>query len=188
MTKPVRDRFDDVPRSTGRVGAHRAENPRMNRWAVLLWSVVAVLVLAIGGIFASMVIMGKVTLFPEAVPTIEPTPERTGVVDTSYTVLVLNATPEQGLDVDVRDTLLNNGWTAGAVFAGPAGSQDFPETTVYFVHAEDEEAAIGLARLIGGAAVAQSDVNADPSDPGQRQLTVVIGLDRAPAPAATPAS
>ena len=32
-----RDRFVDVP-ETVRVGAHRAENPRIRGWVVLLWA------------------------------------------------------------------------------------------------------------------------------------------------------
>ena len=45
------DRFDDVPDSLGRVGAHRAENPRMRAGAVLLWSAVATIILIVLGIF-----------------------------------------------------------------------------------------------------------------------------------------
>ena len=46
----------------------------MNGWVVLLWSFVAALVLIIGGIFGSLVVMGRISLFPEAVPTATPTP------------------------------------------------------------------------------------------------------------------
>lgn len=189
MSKPARDRFDDVPRTNGRVGAHRAEAPGMNGWIVLLWSFVAALVLIVAGVLVSLVFMGRINLFPEAVPTIEPSPERTGVVDTTYSVLVLNATPEEGLDVQLRDTLLNNGWSAGSVVYGDAGAQDFADTTVYYVSEADEPAAFGLAELIGGAETEQSDFYADPSNPEQKQLVVVIGLDRAttvPEPQETP--
>ncbi|GAA1138921.1 hypothetical protein GCM10009651_23660 [Microbacterium natoriense] len=72
VSKPTRDRFDDVPHSAGRVGAHRAEAPGMNGWVVLLWSFVAALVLIIAGIFGSLVVMGRITLFPEAVPSSTP--------------------------------------------------------------------------------------------------------------------
>ena len=47
MSKPSRDRFDDVPRSSGRVGAHRAEAPGMNGWVVLLWSFVLMMMIVV---------------------------------------------------------------------------------------------------------------------------------------------
>ncbi|MGM7699667.1 LytR C-terminal domain-containing protein [Microbacterium sp. A84] len=178
MPQLVKDRFDDVPRSSGRVGAHRAEAPGMNGWVVLLWSFVAALVIIVVGIFVALMLMGRITLFPGANSTGAPAPEVAGVVDTSYSVLVLNATPESGLDVQLRDTLLNNGWPADSVSYGEAGQQDFAETTVYYVAEADQLAAIGLADVIGGAQVSESDFYADPNDPEQKQLVVVIGLDR----------
>lgn len=156
----------------------------MNGWVVLLWSFVAALVLIIGGIFGSLVFMGRITLFPEAVPTATPTPVETGVVDTSYSVVILNATPDEGLDTQMRDTLINSGWAADVVFASDSTSQDFSTTTVYYIDDADELAAIGLANLIGGADVEQSDFYADQNTTDQKQLTIVIGLDRS---ASTPA-
>lgn len=163
----------------------------MNGWVVLLWSFVAALVLIIGGIFGSLVVMGRITLFPEAVPTAAPTPVETGVIDPKYSVLILNASPDDGLDDQMRDVLINNGWAADVVFATDSDSQDFTTTTVYYVADEDELAAIGLAGLIGGAAVEQSDFYADQNTTDQKQLTVVVGLDFATtepsAPEETPA-
>ncbi|MEV4737973.1 LytR C-terminal domain-containing protein [Microbacterium sp. LMX7-1.2] len=158
----------------------------MNGWIVLLWSFVAALVLIIGGIFGSLVVMGRITLFPEAVPTATPTPEETGVIDTSYSVLILNATADEGLDEQMRETLINNGWAADVVFASDSTSQDFTTTTVYYVADEDELAAIGLAGLIGGADVQQSDFYQAQTAEGQKQLTVVIGLDDSANPPASP--
>ncbi|MFT4157596.1 MAG: LytR C-terminal domain-containing protein [Microbacterium sp.] len=192
MSKPTRDRFDEVPRSTGRVGAHRAEAPGMNGWVVLLWSFVAALVLIIGGIFGSLVFMGRITLFPEAVPTATPTPVETGIVDTSYSVMILNATPEEDLGTQVRATLIDSGWPADIVYASDSTSDDFSTTTVYYVDDADELAAIGLANLIGGADVEQSDFYADQNTTEFKQLTIVVGLDRSTAAPAeteeTPAS
>lgn len=150
----------------------------MNGWVVLLWALVSALVIIIVGIFVSLMLMGRITLFSAAEPSGQPVPEMQGAVDTSYSVLVLNATPEEGLDAQLRDTLLNNGWSADAVSYGAAGQQDFSETTVYYVAEADELAAIGLAEVIGGAQVEQNDFYADPNDPEQKQLVVVIGLDR----------
>ncbi|MEV4775540.1 LytR C-terminal domain-containing protein [Microbacterium sp. LTA6] len=187
MPQPTRDRFDDVPRTSGRVGAHRAEAPGMNGWVVLLWSFVAALVLIIGGIFVALVMMGRITLFPEAEPSVAPTPVETGIVDTTYSVMILNATPEEGLATQMRETLLNSGWAADVVYATDSDSQDFPTTTVYYVADDDELAAIGLAGLLGGAEVQQSDVYAGLNETDQKQLAVVIGLDRSTTPPETPA-
>lgn len=150
----------------------------MNGWVVLLWSFVAALVLIVAGIFVALVLMGRINLFPAAEQSIAPTPEVTGVVDTTYSVLVLNATSEEGLDVDLRDTIINNGWAADAVSYGDAGQQDFADTTIYYVSETDELAAMGLADVIGGAELVQDDFYADPNNPEQKQLVVVIGADR----------
>lgn len=158
----------------------------MNGWVVLLWSFVAALVIIVVGIFVALTLMGRITLFPETGSSEAPAPEVTGVIDTSYSVLVLNATPESGLEAQVRETLLNSGWTADSVSSSPAGTQDFSQTTVYYVADDDQLAAIGLADAIGGALVEQSDYLSDPNDPEQKQLVVAIGLDRATA-AETPA-
>lgn len=164
----------------------------MNGWVVLLWSFVAALVLIIAGIFGSLVVMGRISLFPEAVPSSAPTPEETGVVDTTISVLILNGTPDEGLDTQMRDTLINSGWAADNVFAGDSSSQDFAATTVFYVNDVDELAAIGLANLLGGAAVQQSDYYSGQTEEGLTQFTVVIGLDRSTTapetPAETPAS
>lgn len=154
----------------------------MNGWIVLLWSAVAILVLAVCGIFGSMVAMGKITFGPEDTLGPSPTPTEVGVVDTTYGVLVLNATAADGLAATMRDTIVNAGWSAEAVLTGNADLTDFPETTVYYVNEADRLAALGLAEVIGGAKIAQSDAYAVGATDGPGQLTVVIGVDRAPAP------
>lgn len=158
----------------------------MNGWVVLLWSFVAALVLIIAGIFGSLVVMGRISLFPEAAPSAVPTPVETGVVDTTISVVILNGTPDEGLDTQMRETLINNGWPADTVFAGDSNSQDFAATTVFYVNEEDELAAIGLANLLGGAGVQQSDYYSGQTEDGQKQFTVVIGLDRSTSAPATP--
>ncbi|NYE19572.1 LytR C-terminal domain-containing protein [Microbacterium immunditiarum] len=190
-----RDRFDDLPEeSTGRVGAHRAENPRMRGWVVLLWALLATAVLMTVGIFGTLVAQGRIVLAPEPEPTVEPTPVVTPVVDTSFSVLVLNATPESGLATRTKDEIVAAGWAADAVTAGEAGADDFPETTVYYAFPADEAAAAGLADVIGGARVAMDATYQPPDDPNTpddesqtKQLVVVLGLDRV-APPETPAS
>ena len=115
------------------------------------------------------------------------------VVDTSYSVLILNATPETGLATQLKDQLIAAGWVPDTVLAGQAGTDDFPETTVYYATDADYAAALGLANVIGGAAVAQSDIYQPTDDPATevdegatKQLTIVIGLDRTAAGAPSP--
>jgi hypothetical protein len=171
-----RDRFDDLPEE-GRVGAHRAENPRMRGWVVLLWAALATIVLVAVGIFGTLLAAGRIELFPTPQPTVEPTVQVTPVLDTSYQVTILNATPEKGLATQMKDVVVAAGWPDGQVLPSDASADDFPETTVFYLAPEDQAAAAGLADVIGGARIEQSEVY-QPADPDIRQLTVVIGLDR----------
>jgi hypothetical protein len=174
----TRDRFDDLPVDAGRVGAHRAENPRMRGWVVLLWAALATVVLIALGIFGTLLLSGRIVLFPAPEPTVAPLPIVTPVVDTTYEVLVLNATPEQGLATQLKDIVVAAGWAEEMVLASEAGSTDFAETTIYYYLPTDEAAAAGLAETIGGAKLEQSDVYQPADDPEAKQLTIVIGLDR----------
>jgi hypothetical protein len=108
----------------------------------------------------------------------------TPVLDTTYSVLVLNATPVEGLSSQVADKIIAAGWKAGQVSAGAAGSDDFRTTTVFYPYPEDEAAAAGLANAIGGAAIQESADYLQGAD--QKQLTVVIGLDSVATPTPTP--
>lgn len=184
-TTHPKDRFDELPADTARVGAHRAENPRLRAGLLLFWSAVAVLVLIAVGILGTLLISGRLSLFPsgaDSAPAAEAPVEAAPVVDTSYPVLILNATAERGLANSIAETVIAAGWSTESVNAGEAGSQDFATTTIYYPSAEDEGAARGLAEVIGGANLELSDAYPGPVDadgnPGT-QLTVVVGLDRA---------
>lgn len=182
------DRFDDLPARRGRVGAHRAENPRLNGRAVLVWSALATVVLVTAGVFGSLVATGRIVLTTAETPTaavvqpVEPPAE----IDTSFYVLVLNATAQDGLAGAVRERVVAAGWSPDMVDAGDAGSDDFESTTVYYPFADAESAARGLAEAIGGAQVALSDAYQPLDDEATpdvdeslfRQLVVVVGLDR----------
>lgn len=175
------DRFDEVPANPGRVGAHRAENPRMRGGVMFLWAVAATLALVAVGVFSILVASGRIDLTPpEPTPTSTPEPAVTPVLDTTFSVLVLNATPVEGLASQMADTLQDAGFKPSQISAGSAGSNDFRTTTVYYSAEEDEAAALGLAEAIGGAEIALSTDYVQGE--GQRQLTVVIGLDRTSTP------
>lgn len=180
MPQPARDRFDEIPHSQGRVGAHRAENPGMHGWFVLLWAAVATAVLIAVGIFAAMLAMGKISFDAGPTPTATPTVTVTKpALDTSYAVFVLNGTTATGLAASTRDALVTAGFPAAAVATADANEQTFPKTTVYFKAAADKSAAEALATLIGATQVAQSDRYGNDVVPDQKQLTVVLGLDLA---------
>ena len=85
-------------------------------------------------------------------------------------MLVLNATPEPGLATQMKDVVVAAGWAEDTVLASEAGSTDFPETTIYYYLPTDEAAAAGLAEVIGGAKLEQSDVYQPADDPEAKQL------------------
>ena len=160
----------------------------MRGWVVLLWAALATVVLVAVGIFGTLLASGRIELIPAATPSATPAPAVTPAVDPTYDVMILNATPEQGLATQMKDVVVAAGWSDDKVTAGEAGSQDFPTTTVFYVDPADEAAAAGLAGVIGGAAIEQSEAYPATS-PDTPQLTVVIGLDRTAAgqtPAPTP--
>jgi len=154
----------------------------MRGWVVFLWAALATIVLVALGIFGTLLVTGRVALFPTPEPTVTPLPIVTPVVDPTYEVLVLNATPEPGLATQMKDVVVAAGWAEDTVLASEAGSTDFPETTIYYYLPTDEAAAAGLSEVIGGAKLEQSDVYQPADDPEARQLTVVIGLDRTSTP------
>ena len=159
----------------------------MNGWVVLLWSTAAALVLIVAGIFVSLVMMGRIELFPQAQPEAAATQPSESAVDPSYRVMILNGTSTDGLETEARDVLLQNGWADDMVLASAGSTTDFETTTVYYVETGDQAAAAGVADLIGGASVVQSDFYAGQNDTDDPQLTVVLGLDRTTAAPETPA-
>lgn len=170
-----RDRFDDIPRQA-RVGAHRAEVPRTPRRVVLLWAALATVLLTVAGILAFLVLSQRVDIVPGIDPM--PEPSVSPVVDTSYTVLVLNGTGTQGVAEDVASELVQAGWSDDLVLPSESSVTDFPQTTVYYASPEEEAIAHGIAEAIGGARVQQSTRYQDPPDPALKEITVVAGLDR----------
>lgn len=153
----------------------------MRGWTIFLWAALATIVLIVAGIFGTLVATGRITLESAPEPVVTPTPTIEAVVDTSYDVLVLNATPEDGLATRTKSTIVQAGWADGSVLASEAGTTDFPETTVYYLEPADAAAAAGLADVVGAERVEQSDVY-QPADPDSKQLTVVLGLDKVPTP------
>ncbi|WP_029146186.1 LytR C-terminal domain-containing protein [Microbacterium luticocti] len=179
------DSFDDLPDDADRVGAHRAENPRLRTGLIVAWAALAAVVLIAAGIFGTLLTTGRLGSQSTPPPTAAATPTITPVVDTAYSVLVLNATGEPGKATAVADQIVKAGFSRGKVSPGEAAST-YPTTTVYYVLPQDAAAAAGLANIIGGAAIAQSDEYQPAGDPEAQQLAVVLGTDRASSPAPSP--
>lgn len=152
----------------------------MNGLVVLLWSAAIALVLIVVGIFASLVMMDRISFGPDdaAQPAPQSSAGASAEVDTSYRVMIINATSQEGLVAETREALLSEGWPQDGVFGSDGASQEFETTTVFYVDDADEAAALGVAEVLGGAAVQQSDFYAALNDTDQPQLTVVIGVDR----------
>jgi hypothetical protein len=152
--------------------------------AIVLWSAVATVVLILVGVFGTMLATGRLDFAPAPAAT-EAAGPVAPMVDTSYPVLVLNATDQVGLGAELRDVVIANGWAEGDVQESNASTTDFQTTTVYYPSEADEAAARGLADVIGGAEVSLDDtfqVVSDPSAPGVdgevgAQLVIVVGLD-----------
>jgi hypothetical protein len=168
-----RDRFDDVPRQRDRVGAHRAENPRLRVGVALLWAGVSAVVLFCVGVVTFLALSQQqpdVVAGPDPVPTVE------AVVDPSYQVLILNGTASQGIEVRAEEQLVAAGWNGDDVSASASSATDIPETVVYYAAPEHEAAAAGVAEALGGGRLEES--TAYVADAETKVVTVVLGLDR----------
>jgi len=189
VPKPIypRDRFDDVSADADRVGVHRAENPRLRPGLIVLWSAAAAAVFIIVGIVGTLAVTGRFAA-PEAGPTTAaPTPGVTPIIDTSFDVLILNATGEDGQATRAKDAVVKAGWSSDAVSPGEAGST-YPTTTVYYSDAADQAAAAGLAQIVGATAVVLDDQYQTASDAKGKQLTVVLGTDLVASSSPSPSS
>ncbi len=178
MPTHATDRFDELAPDAHRVGAHRAENPRMRRGVLLTWAVIATVVLVAAGIVGTLWAGGRFGGAPGSSTAATTAPTADPVVDTSYAILVLNATPQQDLGSSISADIVAAGWSADDVTAEPAGSQDFARTTVFYARTQDEGPARGLAQALGGADVELSEAYQDADNETLQQLVVVIGLDR----------
>ena len=95
----------------------------MRGWVVLLWAALATIVLVTVGIFGTLLAAGRIELFPTPQPTVEPTVQVTPVLDTSYQVTILNATPEKGLATQMKDVVVAAGWPDGQVLPSDAAER-----------------------------------------------------------------
>lgn len=194
MPQYPRDRFDDVPRDSGRVGAHRAVPRAGGGWRAFAWAALATGVLVAAGV-AWLAVANQSFQFtnplssassapaedpaaseddtqePEATAeTVAPVTDPSQVDPDVTTITVLNGTDTAGLAARAADALADAGWTVGSQGNASDGA---PTSIVYWSAAEDEGVALGLAQELGIGTVQQSS-----AFPGAA-VTVVLGDDYA---------
>lgn len=174
------DRFDDLPDDLERVGAHRAPRRKGGAWIWIGWCALATaLLVLVGVLWLSAIngtvdvkgIFGKSSPTPTATPT--PTPTIVPTVNPALNVVVLNGTAKDGLAGEIMQKLKDAGWPK--ISATNADKTDIQKTVVYYSDPKNEAAALGLAKSLPGATVAQTDVYAQTG----ADLTVVVGADLA---------
>lgn len=180
-----KDRFDDLPADARRLGAHRADNPRTLGAAGWVIALVATLALIAAGVIGTLLATDRLSLFPQPsastpAATIQP------VLDTSFSILLIDASGQDGVVAAVRSEVLAAGWSEDKVSESSSDASDFETTTVYYAAPEDQAAARGLADAIGVEWVELNDSYQPVDDPqttdvdegGLMQLVVAIGRDR----------
>ncbi|TFD37230.1 LytR family transcriptional regulator [Cryobacterium sp. TMT1-19] len=186
----AKDRFDHLPHSLERVGAHRAPGKKGRGWVAVWWSLGATVLLVGIGVVGLAVLNNNLNFElpgtattadsaaePSATPSDTPAPVPTpaATVDPDSTVTVLNGTAGEGIARSVGDVLEAEGWTIEEL--DNASTEDVQTTTVYYADAALEGAARGVAESLPGSEVLLSSDFADSA----ADLTVVVGADYEPA-------
>ncbi|GAB3124903.1 LytR C-terminal domain-containing protein [Glaciibacter psychrotolerans] len=176
------DRFDSLPRSIDRVGAHRSPRKKGRGWVAFAWA---------AGVTAVLVGIGAAVIFTQstrldialpgvtpvassaaaAIPTAKPVPTPEPTVDPNLSITVLNGTPGAGIAAGVGELLTAAGWNVGAT--SNADTEDIVTTTIYYSDASLEGAARGIAASLPGAEIRLAN---DFAESGA-DLTVVVGND-----------
>lgn len=182
--KYPKDRFDDLPKSLLRRGAHRAPRTRLSKmwsWIVALCAFVLLVGLGVG----VMWMIDKQVQFiaddepkqaqptETATPSETPTPTPTGpsaTVDPNMNVTVLNGVGTGGLATAGSEHLAQAGFTVGTV--ADADSFENPTTRVVIANEEARGAAMGVVEAIGVGEIA-----VDPEAAAEGEIIVTLGAD-----------
>lgn len=169
MTEYPRDRFDRVPETLARVGAHRAPRRRGRGWVTFGWAALATVVLVAVGVLGLTQIDRQVAdTGATAAPVV------TATVDPKLDVVVLNATTTAGLAAGASRKATADGWKVTST--ANADSTNVARTTVYYTTASQAGAAAGLAKSLG---VTRTVLSKKFAVEGGGRLTVVLGKDYA---------
>ena len=182
--KYPKDRFDDLPKSLLRRGAHRAPRTRLSKmwsWIVALCAFVLLVGLGVG----VMWMIDKQVQFiaddepkqaqptETATPSETPTPTPTGpsaTVDPNMNVTVLNGVGTGGLATAGSEHLAQAGFTVGTI--ADADSFENPTTRVVIANEEARGAAMGVVEAIGVGEIA-----VDPEAAAEGEIIVTLGAD-----------
>ncbi|PPH83637.1 LytR C-terminal domain-containing protein [Rathayibacter sp. AY1D5] len=170
-----RDRFDEVPATEVRVGAHRRPPAPHARASALAWAALATGVIVLLGFIGLLVIDDRVQftdVFTPPTATVEATPTAAATLDPDLAVAVLNGTATVGLAASAGDALTTAGWSVPTV--ANANTEDIAATTVYYTDPALEGAAHGLVDSLGTGTVLLSQ---DFVETGS--VVVVLGADYA---------
>lgn len=144
---------------------------------VLLWALVGLVVLFSAGVVGTLALTDGLPWQQSQSAQPGPEPEAEGKLDTTYTVLVLNASGDDSRTQPVTDKIVAAGWPADLVLPVAASEQDFTETTVFYAEDADAPAALALAEVLGVQTVVRDTTYAETQGDGKAPLTVVIGVD-----------
>jgi len=176
-----KDRFDKLPHTRGRVGAHRGTRTRGLGWIWVLVALLVAAVLVFGTLRVLATLMdrefpwlGVPTTSPTATETAAP-PEITDPADIDpargISIIVLNGTPEAGLQDDVYQQLADAGWPVTS--KGNAGSREQLDTVIFYSNPADIDVARGLVDALGVGEIQ----GVGPEQYPGASITIVIGED-----------
>ncbi|PPF13031.1 LytR C-terminal domain-containing protein [Rathayibacter rathayi] len=175
-TKP-RDRFDEIPATETRVGAHRRPPAPHARAVALAWAALATGVIVLLGFIGLLVIDDRVQftdVFTPPSASAEATPTVAATIAPDLPVAVLNGTVAVGLAAGAGKALTSAGWRVSTI--ANANTEDFKTTTVYYTDPALEGASRGIVDSLGTGTVLLSQ---DFAETGA--VVVVLGADFAAA-------
>lgn len=170
-----KDRFDEIPATEGRVGAHRRPPAPHARAVALAWAALATGVIVLLGFIGLLVIDNRVQFndvftAPTGIAETTETPTASPTVDPTLQLTALNGTATEGLAARAGDVLTAAGWTVSTV--GNASTEDVAVTTVYYTDPSLEGAALGVAQSLG---VGTLTLTQDFAETGS--VVIVLGAD-----------
>jgi hypothetical protein len=172
---PEKDRFDELPLTVDRRGAHRAPIAR-RRAITFAWSALVTGVLVLAGTIGLFASTGKLDVVAFLLPGVHsvatPTPTVVPTVDAKMAINILNGTATEGLSSKVGDVLTKAGLTVGT--KSNSSETSITKTMVFYAQKNFEGAARGACKALGATcAIKFTTAYATSGAP----LTMVIGSD-----------